>query len=445
MTDNSRRGEAASAPAGIFRALATRNYRIWAGGALVSNVGTWMQRTAQYWLVMTELTPKNATAIGIVMSLQFGPQLLLLPLTGFTADHFERRKVLMVTQAVMGVLALGLGALTVMGLVELWHVYVCALLLGLATAFDSPARHTFVSELVGEEGLSNAVALNAASFNSARMIGPAVAGAVIAAVGSGWVFLVNAASFLAVLCSLTCLRVSELHPSHRAERSGGIAEGFRYVWGRSDLKSIFLMLFLIGTFGANFPIFITTMSVAVFQVGAEKYGILTSAMALGSVTGSLLAARRIRPQFRHLLIGSGLFGVGCLLSAVMPSYRLFAATLVIVGISAQTFTTSTNSLVQLTTERAMRGRVMAMLIAILTGGTPLGAPVVGWVADYWGPRWALGVGAASGFCAALVAIRYLAIHRGLRIARVGGRLRLILDDPTPKPGLCEAAPEMEVL
>ena len=287
---------------GTFRSLNSFNYRVWAGGAIVSNVGTWMQRTAQDWLVLTQLTHHNATAVGIVMALQFGPHLLLLPLTGFAADHLDRRKLLFATQAAMGALALGLGILTVAGLVQLWHVYVFAFLLGCVTAFDAPARQTFVSELVGEADLSNAVALNSTSFNAARMIGPAIAGVLIASVGTGWVFLINAASFVAVLCSLGFLRVSELHRSRRAVRTrGSLAEGFRYVWKRPDLKAVLLMLFLIGTFGLNFPIFISTMSVTVFHAGASQYGLLTSIMAIGSVAGALLAARRAKPAFGVLV------------------------------------------------------------------------------------------------------------------------------------------------
>jgi MFS family permease len=310
---------------GTFRSLQGFNYRMWAGGAFVSNIGTWMQRTAQDWLVLTQLTPHNATAVGVVMSLQFGPQVLLLPLTGFAADHLDRRKLLFATQGGMGALAMGLGLLTVTGVVQLWHVYVFAFLLGCVSAFDSPARQTFVSELVVEADLANAVGLNSTSFNAARMIGPAVAGLLIAAVGSGWVFLLNAASFAAVLCSLSLLHIDELHRTDRAHRTpGSLAEGFKYVWKRPDLKAMLLMLFLIGTFGLNFPIFISTMSVTVFRAGAGQYGLLTSIMAIGSVAGALLAARREKPHIAVLLAGGGIFGFGCALSAIMPNYWLFA-------------------------------------------------------------------------------------------------------------------------
>jgi MFS family permease len=393
---------------GTFRSLEGFNYRTWAAGALISNVGTWMQRTAQDWLVLTQLTHNNATAVGVVMALQFGPQVVLLPLTGFAADHLDRRKLLFATQAGMGLLALGLGLLTVTGLVHLWHVYVFALLLGCVSAFDAPARQTFVSELVREHHLSNAVALNSTSFNAARMIGPAIAGGLIAGVGSGWVFLINAASFGAVLWSLSRLRVHELHLRERAAvSSGSFADGFRYLRRRPDLKAVLLMLFLIGTFGLNFPIFIATMSVSVFHKGAGQYGLLTSTMAIGSVTGTLLSARRARPRIAALIAGAALFGVGLAFGALMPSYGLFGMALVLVGVAAQTFTTTANGAVQLATEPAMRGRVMAIFMAIALGGTPIGAPIVGWVADRFGPRWALSVGAAAGFAAALVGIRYL--------------------------------------
>ncbi len=323
----------------MFRSLETYNYRVWASGAFVSNVGTWMQRTAQDWIVLTQLTHHNATAVGFVIALQFGPQVLLLPLTGLAADHFERRKLLMVTQAAMGALAFGLGLLTVTGTVELWQVYLFALLLGCVTAFDSPARQTFVSDLVSGPNLSNAVGLNSTSFNAARLIGPAVAGVLIAAVGSGWVFVINAATFGAVLTSLAFLRVHELFAAPRKPRSpGDFVGGFRYVWRRPDVKVIFFMLFLIGTFGLNFPIFLSTMSVSVFHAGASAYGFLTSAMAVGSVAGALLSARRAKPRVTLLFVGASVFGVGYAFASIAPTYWLFALALIVVGVSSQTLT-----------------------------------------------------------------------------------------------------------
>jgi MFS family permease len=423
---------------GAFRSLNGFNYRVWAGGAFVSNVGTWMHRTALDWFVLTQLTHNNPTAVGATMALQFGPQLLLLPLTGLAADHLDRRKLLMATQAAMGALALGLAILTICGLVQLWHVFLFALLLGCVAAFDSPARQTFVWELVGEADLSNAVALNSASFNIARMIGPAIAGFVIAVKGSGWVFLVSAASFAALLCSLRFLRIGELHLHDRARRAGGnLAEGFRYVWKRPDLTAALIMLFLIGTFGLNFSIFIATMSVSVFHAGAGQYGLLTSMMAIGSVAGALLVARRAKPGIELLLAAAATFGFGGVLAAIMPNYWLFGLALTMVGASAQSFTITTNSFVQLSTEPTMRGRVIAILLAMFLGGTPIGAPIVGWVADALGPRWALGFGAASGFAAAVVGIYYFSKYRHLRAHVDAGRLvqgrRIVDPNPSHRP------------
>lgn len=392
----------------MFRSLRIYNYRLWASGAIVSNVGTWMQRTAQDWLVLTGLTQHSAGAVGVVMALQFAPQVLLIALTGFAADHFDRRRLLFVTQGALGLLALALGLLTLTGAVRLWHVYGFAFALGCVTAFDTPVRQTFVAELVGEADLSNAVALNSTSFNIGRMIGPAIAGLLIAVVGSGWVFVINAVSFGAVIVAMTRLRVADLHRNERAKRGrGSLIDGFRYVWRRDDLRTVLLMLFLIGTFGLNFPIFISTMSVTVFHVGAGRYGLLTSMMAIGSVSGALLAARRDKPRIGLLFASAALFGAGCALAAVMPVYTLFGAALVIVGVAAQTVTTSTNSFVQLSTEPAMRGRVIAILLAAALGGTPLGAPMVGWIADHVGPRWALGVGALAGLTGAASGLVYL--------------------------------------
>ena len=413
---------------GTFRSLRNPSYRAWAAGSLVSNLGSWVQRTAQDWLVLTQLTHHNATQLGVVMALQFGPHFVLLPFTGWAADRFDRRRILVATQSAMFVLAAVLGLLTLTGVVALWHVDAFALLLGCVTAFDAPASQTFVSELVGEEDLSNAVGLNSTSFNVARMVGPAIAGVLLASVGTGWAFMVNALSYLAVLFALWRLRAHARHASaHARPKAGGFVDGLRYVRGRPDLTAILVMLFLIGTFGLNFTIFISTMAVSVFHQGAGRYGLLMSIMAIGTISGSLLAARRRRPRIEILFTSAMLFGVGCALAAVMPDYWLFGAALMLIGVSALTFANSTNSLLQLGTEPAMRGRVMAMRMAIAMGGTPIGAPIVGWVADTAGPRWALGVGAASGFAAAAVLVRHLARHRRLRLRVAHGRLRIQLD------------------
>ena len=392
-----------------FRALGNFNFRLWTAGGLVSNIGTSMQRVAQDWIVLTQLTHHDATALGIVTGLQFAPQLLLLPWTGLAADRFNQRKLLMLTQASMGGLATALGILTISGVVRLWHVYVFACVFGAAAALDAPVRQTFVGELVGDEHLPNAVALNSTSFFVGQMIGAAVAGLVIARIGTGWAFLLNGLSFGAVLLSMHLLRVQELRTHARASRGpGGFVEGLRYVWSRPDLRSILVMLFLIGTFGFNFPIFISTMAVNVFHTDARGFGLLSSIMAIGTLSGALLAAERDKPNVGSLLLGTGVFGIGCTLAAFSPGYWWFAAALVVIGVAALTFTNATNSMMQLSTKPTMRGRVMATRVGVALGGTSIGAPIVGWVANHFGPRWSLGLGAVSAFLAALVAALMMA-------------------------------------
>jgi MFS family permease len=399
--------------AGTFRSLRSFNFRLWTAGSLVSNVGTWMQRVAQDWLVLTQLTHHDASALGIVMGLQFAPQLLFLPWTGSAADRLNQRKLLMATQATMGLFALVLGILTIAGVVRLWHVYVFAFLSGSAAALDAPVRQTFVAEMVGDADLPNAVALNSTSFNAAQMIGPAVAGLLIASVGIGWAFLLNGLSFAAVLISMSFFRLPELRTSARAHRTtSGFLEGLRYVWRKPDLRAILIMLFLIGTFGLNFPIFISTMAVNVFHSDARGFGLLSSIMAVGTLSGALFAASRQKPSLASLLAGAGVFGLGCTLAAVAPGYWWFGAALVVIGAAGLTFINGTNSIMQLSTEPAMRGRVMALRVGIALGGAPIGAPIVGWVANHFGPRWALGIGAGAGFSAALAAAWVLALRRG---------------------------------
>jgi len=402
-----------------FRSLATPNYRLWAGGSLVSNIGTWMQRTAQDWIVFTELTDHNATAVGIVMALQFGPQFLLLPFTGYAADHLPLRKLVFATQCLMATLALLLGVLTLSGVVQLWHVYLLAFLLGSAAAFDVPARQTFVSELVPDHHLTNAVALNSTSFQTARLVGPALAGILIGIVGTGWVFLLNSLSFIAVISAVLLLRGEQLHHRDHSKRPpGGMVQGFRYIFGHGEILTATLMFMLIGAFAINFPIYISTMGVRVFGADAGRFGLLTSMIALGSVTGALLAANRERPDMRHLLVGAGVLGLGMALAAMMPSYFWFSLSLILVGLSAQTFMTGANSAIQMWTIPSMRGRVISIVFALSVGSTPLGALTVGWIADNFGARWALGSGAVASLIAAGLGVWFA--RRRSRLVQAAG-------------------------
>jgi MFS family permease len=402
-----------------FRSLGIYNFRLFFIGAFVSNVGTWMQRTAQDWIVLTKLTNHDAAAVGFTLALQFGPVLLMMPIAGLIADRVNRRHMLFITQSLMGLLGLGLGLIVVMNVATLGEVDVFAFALGVVSAVDMPVRQTFVSEIVSEKQIPNAVALNSASFNSARLVGPGVAGILIAVIGSGWVFLINAASFAGTLVALALMHAHELRTADKPPRKRGqIREGWRYVGSRPDIVVVLVMMSLVGTFGVNFPIFTSTMALA-FHQGANGYGLLSSVMAIGSVLGSLMAARREKPRIVVIGLASLGFGLSMLASALMPSYWSFAAVLIVVGLSALTMMTSANAYVQTTTEPKMRGRVMALYMAIFAGTTPLGAPLVGWIANLAGPRWAIVVGAASGFAAAAVALAWMIVTNQLRIHRDG--------------------------
>ncbi len=368
-----------------------------------------MQRIAQDWLVLTQLTHHDASALGVVTGLQFAPQLLFLPWTGSAADRLNQRRLLMFTQAAMGMLAIFLGVLTLEGVVRLWHVYLFAFLSGSAAALDAPVRQTFVAEMVGDGDLPNAVALNSTSFTAAQMIGPAIAGLLIAKIGTGWAILLNGLSFGAVLVSMNFFRLSELRTSARAHRStSGFREGLRYAGRHRDIRAILVMLLLIGTFSFNFPFFISTMAVTVFHSDSRGFGLLSSIMAVGTLSGALFAARQEKTRFASLMVGAAVFGVGCAFAALAPGYWWFAAALVIVGAAAITFTNGTNSLMQLSTEPSMRGRVMALRVGIALGGMAVGAPIQGWIANHFGPRWSLGIAAAADFTAALVAVLVIA-------------------------------------
>lgn len=398
-----------------FASLSIRNYRIYALGAIVSNVGTWMGRVAQDWVVLTELTDHSASALGIVTGLQFLPMLLLAPWTGAVTDRYPKRVLLLVTQAMLGLAALAGGLLVVTGTAQLWHFYLLALVTGIATAFDNPARQTFVSEMVPRERLSNAVALNSASFNLGRLIGPAVAGLVIAGIGSGQALLVNSLTFVSVIIALLCMRASELTPAPRVTGRGSALEGLRYVRGRPDIVLVMVLIFVLGTFGMNFQITIALMATQVFDRGAEDYGLLGSIMAVGSLSAALLAARRSEPRLRVLLTSLAGFTLAAGAAALAPTYVTFAIALAACGLTALTVMTTANAMVQMRTEPMMRGRVMALYMAIFFGGTPLGAPIIGWIGDVLGPRWTIGVGAvAVGITLAGVAV-WLARHENVEV------------------------------
>lgn len=377
----------------MFRALENPNYRIWAGGALVSNVGTWMQRVAQDWLVLTVLTNHSGAAVGITTGLQFLPMLLLGPYGGVLADRYRKRIILLWTQLAMGLTGLAIGLLVVTGTAQLWHAYLAALLLGIASAIDAPARQSFVSELVDQDHIPNAVALNSASFNTARLTGPAIAGVLIAWVGTGPVFLINAASFAAVIISLFRIRVDRLTPPTPVSRSKHqVLEGVSYVRQRPDLVLIMVLVGVLGAFGMNFPVTNALMATTEFQVGPGEFGLLGSIMAVGTLAGALLAARRSGPRLRLLLGGAIGLGAFTILGSISPTFWIYAVVLIPVGLASITFLNSCNTSIQLSVEPQFRGRVLALYLGILQGGTALGAPLMGWIGSEYGARWSVAVG-----------------------------------------------------
>jgi MFS family permease len=400
-----------------FSALSNRNFRLFATGQMVSNTGTWMQRIAQDWLVLS-LTHQSGTALGITTALQFLPILLFTLWGGVLADRLPKRKVLLGTQAVMGVQALILGILTVAGLAQVWQVYLLATMLGLAAALDTPVRQSFVSEMVGPRDLPNAVALGSATFNLGRVIGPAVAGLLIAWIGTGPVFLVNAASFLGVIAGLLMMRTSELWPSARPPRGpGALREGLAQVRHRRDLLLVIVIAAAVGTFGFNFQISTALMATHVFHKGASAFGLLTTAFALGSLAGALLSARRAgstgsRPPLR-LVVGMALgFSVMEFACGFAPSYGSFFFLLIPTGLLAIAFATSANAFVQLGVEPNMRGRVVAIYMLAFVGGTPIGAPLLGWLAEHAGARWSLLGGGLATFACIAVALAFLRPRAG---------------------------------
>jgi MFS family permease len=377
-----------------FVSLGNRNFRLFATGQLVSNTGTWMQRVAQDWLVLT-LTAGSGTALGVTTALQFLPVLLLSLWGGVVADRMPKRPVLLVTQAAAGLQALILGLLVLSGHAQIWQVYLLAALLGVTAAFDTPVRQSFTPEMVSRRELPNAVALGSATFNLGRVFGPAVAGLLIAAVGTGWVFLINAASYLAVIGGLLLMRPAELHPTPPVPRAPGqLREGLRYVLGRHDLLLVVLITFALGTFGLNFQITTALMATSVFDAGARAFGLLTTAFAVGSLAGALLSARRAghsgrRPTLRFVVSLAVGFAVLEAVAGLAPTYATFFLLLIPTGLLAISFATTANPFVQLGSDPQMRGRVIALYMVMFMGGTPVGAPFIGWLAEHAGARWSL--------------------------------------------------------
>ena len=401
-----------------FRALAHRNYRLYWSGGLVSNIGTWMQRVAQDWLVLL-LSDNSGVALGITTGLQFLPILLLSPYAGAVADRLPKRRLLQLAQVMMAGPAILLGVLAITGLAQAWHVYVIALLFGMATAFEAPVRQAFVGELVGAEDLSSAVGLNSASFNAGRIIGPGVAGLTIAALGSGVqatgvVILVNALSYGAVLVALLRMQDADIEAAAAGERRRGmVREGLSYVLGRADLMLVVGVMAFVGTFGLNFQLTSALMATHVYDKGAGEYGVLGSTMALGSIAGALLTARRGSPKLRMVVGAAVAFGIAEIAIALMPTYLTFVMLTPLIGITAMTTITTANTFVQTTVPGVLRGRVMALYLMVFMGGTPFGAPLIGWVGETFGARWSLIAGGLVSIAGTLLcAVLYLRRSRG---------------------------------
>jgi MFS family permease len=379
-----------SARGGMFSALVSRNYRIYLTGSFVSNIGTWMQRVAQDWLVL-ELSGGSAGAVGITTGLQFLPMLLLSPIAGLVADRFDKRRILKITQLWLALCAATLGVLAITGIAVTWHVYLLALLFGIGTAFDNPARQSFVPEVVGAEHLPNAIGLNSATFHAARIVGPAVAGLVIAVAGSGWAILANGVTYAAFIAGLMLIDPGRLKPSPRVERAKRqIRDALVYIRKRPDLVLVLSIVFFIGTFGMNFQMTSALMAQQEFHRGAEQYGILGTLMAIGSLGGALLAARRRGAPSRAFLVTVAVsFGLIEVIAGLMPTFWSYAAVLPVMGLAALLTMTAANTSVQLSVDPALRGRVMALYMMVLWGGTPIGSPLLGWIGEVFGARWTL--------------------------------------------------------
>jgi MFS family permease len=382
-----------------FAALRFRNYRLYFFSQIVSFSGTWMQMIAQSWLVL-ELTG-SGTALGTVMAMQFLPTLLLSPFGGVVADRFDKRRLIMITQSTAGLLALTLGVVTLAGVVELWMVYAIAAGFGAVTAIDNPSRQTFVMEMVGPADVSNAVTLNSVVVNAARAIGPAIGGALIATVGIGECFVVNAASYGAVVLALLLVRRSELHPSARSSRAPGqLRAGFRYAWDTPILRTTLVMLVIIGTLTYEFTTTLPLLSEFTFGAGSAGLAIMTSLMGAGAVIGGLVVASSGPPTMQRLIAVAASFGAIVVVVSMMPTIGLVYAVMPLVGAASVAMISLSNATLQLHSDAKLRGRVMALFSMALLGSTPIGGPLVGWLGEHVSPRLSLLVGGLAALLAA---------------------------------------------
>jgi len=371
---------------GNWRSFRHRNYRILFPANTVSNIGSWAQRIAQDWLVL-ELTNNNGTYLGLVTAVQFAPVLLFSLHGGAMADRIDKRKVLIATNVIGGAASIGLGLLVICNVIQLWHVFVLAGVLGIATAIDAPVRQAFTSELVGHDDLPNAVSLNSANFNGGRLIGPAVSGLLIAAFGTGPSFLVNGASYFFVILALLRIDSKRLFHQNQEKSLGNIREGIAYAKARPDIYVVMIMVFALATFGLNFQIFNALMATQEFGLGPANFGLMGTFIAIGSLSGAIGSARleRFRTT-RFVIIGGMLFSISIMVLSVLPNYATYIVWLPICGVTALVTLVSANSIVQTSTDQVIRGRVMGLYLLIFMGGTPFGSPLIGLATDYMGIR-----------------------------------------------------------
>ena len=392
-----------------FASLKVRNYRLYFIGQGISITGTWMQTIGQSWLVL-ELTG-SGTALGLVTALQFLPILFLAPMGGVMADRFSKRKILFFTQSFAGLLALALGLLVATHVVELWMVFVLAGLLGLNNAIDNPTRQSFIFEMVGHNDISNAVTLNSTEVNLGRIIGPAIAGIIIATIGIALCFFINAVSYVAVLICLAMMNAEELYVGEAIKRAKGqVREGFRYVLATPLLRDLLIMLAIVGTFVYEFQVSLALMARYAFHGDAAAYALLTSAMGLGSVIGGLATAGRRKTNPQAITKMVIILGIAVILAALAPTLWLAALAMVFVGFASINFTSLGNSTLQLESAPHMRSRVMALWSVAFLGSTPIGGPVVGWIGEHVDPRWGLGIGGIAAIVAGVFGMMVMKNH-----------------------------------